>query len=147
MKKLLLATSMILVSIFSFAQTETTKTATAPAAEIKFEEVVFDFGTVVQGTPTVHEFVFTNTGNAPLILQNVNTSCGCTIPEWPKEPIMPGKSAKIKVVYDSNRLGSFSKTITVLSNGKTGTIYLTIKGNVEAKPAQPTSPVVVPNKG
>ena len=144
MKNLLLASTFILAAAFVNAQ-EATK-APGTQAEISFEQTTHDFGTVAQGSPTAHEFKFTNTSKVPLVLQSVNASCGCTTPEWPKEPIMPGKSAFVKAVYDSNRIGTFTKSITVNSNASNGTVILTIKGNIEAKPAEPVSPVVVPQK-
>ncbi len=100
------------------------------AAQIKFEKTTHDFGKLKQDAPAEFEFVFKNIGDAPLILTNVASTCGCTVPTWPKEPILPGKEGKIFVKYDSHRLGTFSKTITVESNAKSGPVYLTIKGEV-----------------
>lgn len=75
-------------------------------------------------------FEFTNTGNAPLVITKINSSCGCTVPEWPKEPIAPGKTGKIQVKYDTTRVGPIRKTITVLSNSDTPTKVLKIKGTI-----------------
>lgn len=98
---------------------------------IKFETVVHDFGKIKEGTQATYEFKFTNTGKAPLILTDVTPPCSCTTPEWPKEPIMPGKSAKIKVTFDSKgKPGTFSKAIAVKHNGESVTDYITIKGVV-----------------
>ncbi|MDX5321556.1 MAG: DUF1573 domain-containing protein [Bacteroidota bacterium] len=134
MKKFLLSTMMVLVGVFAFAQEK--------QAEISFEVMVHEFGTIIEGTQATVEFEFTNTGNAPLVLSSVSASCGCTTPEWTKEPIMPGQKGKIKAIYNSTgRVGSFTKSITVNSNAKNGTKILTIKGVVEAKPTAPTSPV------
>lgn len=109
---------------------------TENGADIKFEKVVHDYGTIYQAGNGRCEFRFTNTGNEPLILTNVRSSCGCTVPKWPREPILPGKSASIKVRYDTNRLGSINKQITVTSNGKVSTIILKIKGKVLPKPKE-----------
>ena len=76
------------------------------------------------------EIEFTNTGNAPLVITKINSSCGCTVPEWPKEPIAPGKTGKIQVKYDTTRVGPIRKTITVLSNSDTPTKVLKIKGTI-----------------
>ncbi|HOY30795.1 MAG TPA: DUF1573 domain-containing protein [Bacteroidales bacterium] len=97
---------------------------------ISFDKLVHDYGTIKQGSDGTCEFTFKNTGKEPLILSNVKSSCGCTVPTWPKDPIIPGQSGVIKVVYDTKRVGIISKTITVISNAETGTVTLSIKGNV-----------------
>lgn len=102
-------------------------------AEIIFEKKVHDFGTIVRGSDGTFDFVFKNTGKAPLILNNVRSSCGCTVPTWPHDPIKKRKKGSIRVKYDTNRMGSFRKTITVYSNAKNGTIQLVIKGTVVNK--------------
>ncbi|MFY9150890.1 MAG: DUF1573 domain-containing protein [Prolixibacteraceae bacterium] len=101
---------------------------------IVFEKTVHDYGTIIQGSDGNCEFKFTNKGKGPLILNDVKTSCGCTVPEWPKEPIPPEKTGVIKVKYDTKRLGAFSKTITVSSNAKNSLVTITIKGNIITKP-------------
>jgi hypothetical protein len=115
---------------------------------IKFVEETHDFGNIKEGTQATHEFKFTNTGNAPLILESVQASCGCTTPEWTREAIAPGQTGKVIATYNSSgRPGPFTKTITVKYNGavETNTNYLTIKGMVESAPAAPPTPVAVPN--
>ena len=86
------------------------------------------------------KFKFKNTGKEPLIISNATGSCGCTVPDWPKEPIAPGATASIKVKYDTNRIGGIYKTVTVNSNAKSGSIVLTIKGTVEEKPKEEAFP-------
>ena len=103
--------------------------------KIEFKNTEHDFGTIEQNGDGTTEFVFTNTGDAPLILSNVRSSCGCTVPKWPRDPIAPGDSASIDVKYDTRRIGSFSKTITVYSNATETPILLKIKGTVEAPAA------------
>ena len=105
-------------------------------ATIKFEKLVHDFGELTAGDQAEVEFKFTNTGNEPLLLSNVRSTCGCTVPTWPHEPILPGKSASIKVKYDSNRVGPINKQITVESNASNGPIYLKITGNIKKKPEE-----------
>jgi hypothetical protein len=132
------------------APTSTTTTTVKPknnkAPVIKFEKLEHDYGTIQQDANGDCEFKFKNVGKEPLVLSNVISSCGCTIPSWPKEPILPGKSASIKIHYDSHRVGTISKTITVLSNATEERVILTIKGNILAKPVEavpekPKSPV------
>ncbi|PKP04316.1 MAG: hypothetical protein CVU11_05430 [Bacteroidetes bacterium HGW-Bacteroidetes-6] len=105
-------------------------------AFIKFNEVIHDFGELTQGDKAEVEFVFTNTGDAPLLLSNVRSTCGCTVPTWPHDPILPKGSASIKVKYDSNRIGGINKQITVESNATNGVIYLKILGNISKKPEE-----------
>lgn len=102
-------------------------------AKIEFKTETINYGDVVKGKDDgVREFVFTNTGDAPLIIKDVKSSCGCTVPTKPTEPIMPGKSDKIVVKYNMNP-GPISKTLTVETNAvnkPNGIIPLRIKGNV-----------------
>jgi len=99
---------------------------------ISFTQKEFDFGTFPESAGlVVHDFQFTNTGKVPLILNNVKASCGCTTPEWTKEPVLPGKSGRISVTFNpKNRPGSFSKTIQVNSNADLPVVTLVIKGVV-----------------
>ena len=108
-------------------------------AQITFEEKTHDFGTFAEEMGKVtHEFIFTNTGTAPLILQKVTASCGCTTPVWTKEPIGPGKTGKIEVTYNATgRPGAFSKNVTVVSNAKNATESVLIKGEVTPKSKNP----------
>ena len=133
--KVLRFVSVILLMITISAKAQPgRKTITLEAdgqAFIKFEEVLHDFGNIVEGTQATYEFTYINTGKAPLILTDVKPPCSCTTPEWPKDPLLPGKSAKIKVTFDSKgKPGSFSKTIEVKHNGESGRDYITIKGMV-----------------
>jgi len=102
-------------------------------ARISFEEASFDFGDIIQGDKVEHIFFFENVGNEPLILSDVRTTCGCTVPEWPKEPIIPGQKTKIKVLYNSTgKMGMQTKVITVLSNSVSGAARVRIMANVLA---------------
>ena len=99
--------------------------------EIEFEKIVHDYGDVPFNGNGECEFRFTNTGNEPLLVQKPKSSCGCTIPSWPKEPILPGESDVIKVTYRTNRAGNINKTVTVTSNAvQNPTVVLRIKGRV-----------------
>ena len=98
--------------------------------EIYFENTIHDYGTIKKNSNGSCKFIFKNTGNEPLVITNVKSSCGCTVPKWSKEAILPDKSGVIKIVYDTKRLGIISKTITVMSNAKTNPVELLIKGTV-----------------
>ena len=100
---------------------------------IKFASTVHDYGTIEKGSDGSCNFVFTNTGQTPLVLSNVRASCGCTVPTWPREPVLPGKDGTIKVVYNTNLIGSFNKSISVNSNAKNKEVILNIKGSVIQK--------------
>lgn len=101
--------------------------------EITFVKLVHDYGQIEQGANGECEFEFKNTGKADLILTNCRSSCGCTVPSWPKDPIAPGKKAVIKVKYNTQRIGQINKTITVESNAVNDRVVLKITGNVNAK--------------
>jgi hypothetical protein len=111
------------------------------APTINFEKTTHDYGTVVKGGDGVCEFKFKNTGVEPLILSNVTSSCGCTVPEWPREPILKGKSNIIKVKYDTNRVGPINKTVTVTSNASNTSVQLHIIGTVVEKVDGASMPV------
>lgn len=101
-------------------------------AVIEFAEEEHDFGTIKEGDgPVTIDFTFTNTGDAPLVLTRVISSCGCTTPSYSKDPIAPGKKGKVTVTYDpTGRIYPFVKTVSVYSNGKKGPSVLTIRGEV-----------------
>ncbi len=126
MKKLLVYLTL-LIGIFSFAQS---------GAKIEFKEETINYGEVEKGKDNgIRIFEFTNTGDAPLVIKNAKSSCGCTVPEWPKEPIAPGGKGQIKVQYNMNP-GPISKTITIETNAtnkENGMIPLRIKGTVVVK--------------
>jgi len=96
----------------------------------KFEEDVIDYGDIAQNSDGNRVFKFTNIGKTPLIISQVKGSCGCTVPTKPEEPIMPGEVGEIKVKYATNRIGPFSKTVTITSNASEETKVLRIKGRV-----------------
>jgi hypothetical protein len=108
-------------------------TPAEPTTTIKFKTETHDFGNLQEGDPAEAEFVFTNTGKKPLIIQNVQPGCGCTTPFWSKDPVAPGKTGVIKAAYGTKgRVGTFNKNITVTSTAGTNVIY--IKGTVEKAP-------------
>ncbi len=118
-----------------------------PITSIDIPEPTFDFGEVMEGEKVQHDYPIKNTGDEPLIISNAKGSCGCTVPEWPREPIAPGETAMIKVQFDSKGKGKVggnlqSKRVTITANTDPAQTYLTIKGKVnkeegaEAAPAQ-----------
>ena len=122
MKKLLMLLFVGLAFISVSAQEK--------VAKIEFKSDVIDYGEVARGSDGVRVFEFTNTGNAPLIISKVTSSCGCTIPKKPEEPVMPGETGQIEVKYDTQRVGHIRKTIMVTSNADTPKVPLKIKGQV-----------------
>lgn len=133
MKKLLVYLT-VFVGMASFAQT---------GPKIEFKEETINYGEVEKGKDDgIRIFEFTNTGDAPLLIKNAKSTCGCTVPEWSKEPIAPGGKGKIKVQYNMNP-GPISKTITIESNAvnkPNGMIPLRIKGTVIVK--EEVSPLI-----
>ncbi|MCC9167944.1 DUF1573 domain-containing protein [Pontibacter harenae] len=102
--------------------------------ELKFEKTMHDFGTIAEGVQATYEFKVENVGNQPVVIAHVQPSCGCTTPDWTKDPILPGKTGIIKAVYNSTgRPGPFHKAITVTSNAATPNTTLYIKGAVGPK--------------
>lgn len=111
-------------------------------AEITFQEKSFDFGDIQQGNQVSHKFVFQNTGSEPLMVLQVQTTCGCTAPEWPKKPIPPGESAEIVVNFNSTKkVGRQNKIITVYTNGKKAEEKLKIVANILVPTEQPAQPI------
>ncbi len=121
MKKLFVVIAMVLVGFGVQAQ-----------AKIEFKSETIDYGNIAKGSDGIRVFEFTNTGDAPLVISNVKSSCGCTVPEKPKDPIAPGANGEIKVKYDTKRVGPIRKTVTVYSNATEPIKALKIKGVVEA---------------
>jgi Protein of unknown function (DUF1573) len=130
------------------------KIAVAPAAstpnpnapKISFIHEEYDFGTVVEGPAITHDFKFTNNGKEPLVLSNVRASCGCTVPTWPKEPVLPSKQAAISATYNTQgRVGPFTKTITVESNASEPSKVVTIRGTVIKPEDDKSIPVAKPS--
>ena len=117
--------AVLFISLISFGALAQEK-----MAKIEFKETTIDYGTIEKGADGVRTFVFTNTGDAPLIISKVNSSCGCTVPKKPDGPILPGQTGEIQVKYDTKRVMPIRKTVTVLSNAETPTVALKIKGTV-----------------
>lgn len=127
MKKILLLLFIGITTIQTKAQ-EVNPDSIVPIFE--FEEDVIDYGDIAYNSDGNRVFKFTNIGKTPLIISQVKGSCGCTVPTKPEEPIMPGEVGEIKVKYSTNRVGPFSKTVTITSNASEQTKVLRIKGRV-----------------
>ena len=136
MKKVILSLIVMFIAALSMnkavAQSE-------KGAKIEFAKETHDYGTIKNGADGTCSFEFKNTGNEPLIISMAKGSCGCTVPEWPKEPIAPGAKASIKVKYDTSRAGAINKNVTITSNAvndgydavtKVSTKVIYIKGTV-----------------
>jgi len=132
MKKLMLICAVVLGFAFTASAQDNQK------AEFKFAEEKHDFGKIPQGTPVTTKFEYTNIGEEPLILTNVQPTCGCTIADYTKVPVKKGDKGIITITYNAAVVAPFSKTIVVTSNAKTPTKYLVISGEVVAKPAPST---------
>lgn len=134
--------SNTLVLILSFVFTLGVKQAFAQpevlnGAQIQFEKESHDYGSIENGANGDCVFTFKNTGNAPLILENVKGSCSCTVPKWPTEPILPGETGKIEVHYNTANSGPISKTVTISSNAVNEPMKVVrIKGNVLPAPVK-----------
>ena len=116
----------LFISSFAIAQDK----SDLKVGVFEFESETIDYGTINKDEDGNRTFVFVNKGNAPILISNIKSSCGCTVPSFSKTPILPGESGEIKVKYATSRVGSFSKTITVLSNSDQPQKQLKIKGKV-----------------
>lgn len=130
MKKLLILCGVV----FLFAAVAAFKVD--EPAEFKFEKETHDFGKIPQGKPVSVEFKFTNIGDEPLIINNIESVCGCTVPKYTNTPILKGKTGTITVTYNAAALAPFSKGLTIRSNAKTPVKVIYIKGEVVAASAE-----------
>ena len=119
---------------FTIAIAVNAQTDANPEEVLSVKETAFDFGTIPQGKPVYHFFEVTNTGKNPMVISNVQTSCGCTTPEWSKEPIAPGATAKVRVGYNAAAEGHFEKYITIMYNQNLSK-QVKIQGTVWKAPA------------
>jgi hypothetical protein len=147
MKKQILIVAFLCITGALFAQEaaqteEVNKNAPVITFDQRFvlpEGIVHDYGTISKGANGQCYFVFTNTGKEPLIIEKASSSCGCTVPNPPKYPILPGAKDSISVKYDTNRLGTINKTVTLISNASNNPTMMRIKGNIIDKPKPETT--------
>ncbi|WP_345235652.1 DUF1573 domain-containing protein [Hymenobacter saemangeumensis] len=151
MKKVLLLALSLTATAYT-VQAQSVKPANAidkvvgPA--ITFEESKYDFGEIAQGGVVTHVFKFKNTGSAPLIISNIGVSCGCTTPEWTKDPIMPGKSGTITANFNTaGKMGMQNKVLTIESNATGGNTTVALVGNVKEANSTPTADIKVEGPG
>ena len=127
MKRILFFFALVMFAATSYGQ-----------GKITFKTEAHDFGKVEEGGPVSYDYVFTNTGNVPVVISNVQPSCGCTTPNWTREPVMPGKTGIVTASFGTaGRTGVNNKTVTVVSNSETPSITLSFKVEVTPKPAAP----------
>lgn len=133
MKQLLGILSIAFLASFQLTAQETvTPAAPASKAVMSLESDVVDYGTIDQGSEPLRVAKFKNTGTEPLIISGAKGSCGCTVPNWPKEPIMPGETSQIEIRYDTKRVGAINKTVTVTSNDASGNKVIRVIGTINA---------------
>ena len=143
MKKLILLAAIGFQLVTVSFQTKAQSASVNPTAPvISFQKDTIDYGTIPHNADGYRAFKFTNTGKEPLMISETHGSCGCTVPTAPKEPIQPGQTAEIKVHYATDRVGQFTKTVTVTSNAANSPKILVIHGNV-----LPDAPVADASKG
>lgn len=124
---MMMIVSLLVIANLGFSQkTETT----AKKPEVVFDSLTYNYGVIAKGSSGECAFKFTNKSKTPLILTNVKAGCGCTVPSWPREEIKPKHSGEIKIKYNTNNVGYFTKTISVYTNKQEEPIILTITGQV-----------------
>ena len=128
MKKILV---LLFICLLAVGVADSKKKTADGTPSIKFEEPVWDFGTLPQDRPASHEFEFINKGDGNLVIVDATAECGCTRPEYSEKPVAPGKKGKVKVTYNpTGRPGSFEKTVTIKTNGSPRKARLKIRGVV-----------------
>lgn len=142
--KLILLTLVLFAGLSSRSQISVGFTLNPNIPKIKFETETIDYGTIEKGSNGIREFKFTNVGKDPLVLSNVQSSCGCVAVDWPKEPIKSSAFGIIKVKYDTNRMGPFTKTVTVTSNAEEPSKIIKIKGIVIEPAKADSSSIKIP---
>lgn len=116
---------------------------TGPTTVMAFAETTFDFGTVDEGEVVSHTYTFTNAGDEPLVLSNAKGSCGCTVPNWPREPIAPGQTADVTVTFNSkNKKGKRNQKVTITANTNPPQSFIYLTGDVNAGAGGATPPVI-----
>ncbi|MEZ4906820.1 MAG: DUF1573 domain-containing protein [Saprospiraceae bacterium] len=156
MKKILMSILMVgFLGVFAFAQSESAPAATSAngGPVMKLDKMEVDYGTIEKNADGVRTVKFTNTGNEPLIIKSARGNCGCTVPTWPREAIMPGESNEIKIKYATNRVGAINKKVTITTNEATdNTHIIAVKGNIlpgedqQGVPQNKTNMLTTPTK-
>ena len=146
MKKLLLSLTALALTTGLFTQEATTEAAPKKTADdvAKFKSETLELGKLIQNNPSQGVFEVTNIGKEPLLIEQANPTCGCTISDYTKEPIAPGQSGTIKATYNAKNIGMFEKHLTVKFAGIEGMKSITIKGEVIADPNAASAPAAAP---
>lgn len=131
MKKLL--TLFALIGLMAATTSVEAQSNSESGPKMDVESTTHNFGKIPQSIPAKYKFTISNSGNEPLIIQNVQKTCGCTVTDWTKDPIMPGESGYVTAQYNAARMGSFKKPITVISNATNSPLRLHFKGEVVKK--------------
>lgn len=129
-KNIFLIMAILFCTGISSVQCQTNNKTAVTGPEISFDKTTMDFGTLNIGDVKVGVFTITNTGKKPLILDNVVSNCDCTVLDWSRAPIMPGKTTTIKATYTAKNSGLISKWVTVMSNAETDRVILKLRGKV-----------------
>ncbi len=122
-------TLLLAIGFISWGFAQSNTSSEEQKTSLKFEKTTVDYGTIEKGSDPYRSFAFENTSDEPVAIKSAKGSCGCTIPEYPEEPIMPGQKSEVKVRYDTQRVGTFGKTVTLITT-KDEKIVLNIKGKV-----------------
>ncbi len=130
MKKILILL-VLFIGLVNATFAQDTKVETVNGPKMSLAADVVDYGTIERGADPLRTVDFTNTGTEPLVIKNARGSCGCTVPTWPKEPVMPGETATIEIRYDTKRVGNISKTVKVTTNEKDDNVHvIRVKGKI-----------------
>lgn len=143
MKQILISISLLL--LLGSCVNKSEKQAKDSGQQIYFAQTTYDYGEIEEGSDGIYTIEFKNIGDTPIVVNRVRSSCGCTVPSWPKEPVEPGTEGEIKVQYNTRLTGSFMKSVYVYSSAENSPVKLTVKGKVlpmerpvdESKPELP----------
>ena len=130
MKRFVFALAAVMISATMFAQTQVAATAKKAEEVVKFKEVIYDFGKIKQNVTVSHDFVFSNVGSKPVVIESAMAACGCTTPVWPQGPVAKGKTDKISAGFTAPNVGTFTKDITVKVAGIDTPTIIKITGEV-----------------
>jgi hypothetical protein len=130
MKRFVMALVATVITAGAFAQTSANAKVVTGEDYVKFKSIVHDFGKIKQGVPVTYDFPFANATDKPVVIETVNTSCGCTTPKWPQTPIAKGKADKITAGFNAQNVGPFNKTIYVKVAGVDKPVEIRITGEV-----------------
>jgi len=135
----------LILTVFALSMSASVYAQDIEGPKMALESLDVDYGEIEQHADPLRKVAFTNTGTEPLVIKNARGSCGCTVPIWPKEPIMPGESEVIEIRYDTKRLGSFSKTVKITTNEGDDPVVLKVHGKVNKPDGDDNVPAAAPS--